>query len=156
VEDSQDGWDSTTDRPIPFAGTQANSSAWLKRAFPSPRQRGLSGDEGGGRLLAVHPHALDEHVPALVGPLLLAVAGDEEGGNKGSKRADSLLEFSESGEHFMELAILRSALRHAPHSICTRVLTKIWNSILSKYQPYFEVGLETWRTRRRYHQCHRL
>ena len=110
VEEPQARQDSSADSPRPSVGTQANSRAWLKRAFPSARQRGPSDDVGGGRLLAVHSHALEEHVPALVGPLSLAVAGNGDGGagNKSGKQADSLLEFLEPGERFVELAVLRS------------------------------------------------
>ena len=85
----------------------ATTRSWLKRALPAAQQRRLPGGGGGGRLLAVQPHALDEHVAALVGPLPLAEAG--EGAAEPHRTASSLMEFSDAGDRFVGLALLRRA-----------------------------------------------
>lgn len=87
---------------LPGGGT---TEAWLSRAFPSALHADEDGGGGGSRLVPVLPHALDEHVPALVGPLRLSVSG--EGAGDGGDSCSSLLEFSEPEDRFVALTHLR-------------------------------------------------
>lgn len=64
-------------------GSSSSSSearAWVQRALPPD-----SSSSSSKSIVRVRPHALDEHSPALAGPLPLLIPGGSAGGGKGSE-----------------------------------------------------------------------
>ena len=83
----------------------SNTTAWTQRAFPSAKPSHADAASGGGsQLVAVQPQALDEHAPALVGPLPLTAAG---GGPEQEDPATSLQDFAEAADAFVDVTLLR-------------------------------------------------
>ena len=61
---------------VAAGGSSSEARAWVQRALPSyspPSSRG-------GAIVRIRPHALDEHSPALAGPLPMLVPGGGAGG----------------------------------------------------------------------------
>jgi hypothetical protein len=58
-------------------GADHASKAWLQQAFPGLPDTWRNGEEHASEALVVHPHALEKHSPALVGPLRIAAIDGE-------------------------------------------------------------------------------